>query len=99
MVYEKANSVGTEVLDAPAWLHKYIIGRKGSKIRELTQDMPKVTGEHLLHVYYCFIFIFGASNDNCFMDRSMLNLLIKIKSKLKAPRRMLLRLLKSSVLL
>lgn len=42
MVYEKANSVGTEVLDAPAWLHKYIIGRKGSKIKELTQDMPKV---------------------------------------------------------
>ncbi len=42
MVYEKANSVGTEVIDAPAWLHKFIIGRKGTKIRELTQDMPKV---------------------------------------------------------
>lgn len=42
MVYEKANSVGTEIIDAPAWLHKFIIGRKGSKIRELTQDMPKV---------------------------------------------------------
>lgn len=42
MVYEKANSVGTEILDAPSWLHKFIIGRKGAKIRELTQDMPKV---------------------------------------------------------
>lgn len=54
MVYEKANSVGTEVLDAPAWLHKYIIGRKGAKIRELTQDMPKASGVHLSHL--CLFF-------------------------------------------
>lgn len=52
MVYEKANSVGTEVLDAPAWLHKFIIGRKGSRIRELTQDMPKVSRVHLCNLLF-----------------------------------------------
>lgn len=49
MVYEKANSVGTEIIDAPSWLHKFIIGRKGTKIRDLTKDMPKVTT-------MCFLF-------------------------------------------
>lgn len=41
-VYEKANSVQTQTLEAPAWIHKYIIGRKGANIRKITQDLPKV---------------------------------------------------------
>lgn len=42
MVYEKANSVRTSDVKASAWIHKYIIGRKGSKIKEITQNLPKV---------------------------------------------------------
>lgn len=31
LVYEKANSVRSVLIDAPAWIHKYIIGRKRAK--------------------------------------------------------------------
>lgn len=41
-VYEKANSVLTTVVDAPAWIHKYIIGRKGANIKDLTKDFQKL---------------------------------------------------------
>ncbi|KAF5298917.1 hypothetical protein FQR65_LT09570 [Abscondita terminalis] len=41
-VCEKANSVCTTDVDAPSWIHKYIIGRKGANIKEITQNMPKV---------------------------------------------------------
>jgi len=42
MVYAKANSVVTADVEAPVWLHKFIIGRKGANIRQITQDLPKV---------------------------------------------------------
>ncbi|KAJ8954741.1 hypothetical protein NQ318_011436 [Aromia moschata] len=42
VVYEKANSVRSSDVDAPSWLHKYIIGRKGANIKEITQNLPKV---------------------------------------------------------
>lgn len=41
-VYEKANSVVNLVLPCPAWLHKYIIGKKGAGIQRISQDLPKV---------------------------------------------------------
>lgn len=44
-VYEKANSVRTAVVEAPVWIHKYIIGRKGVNIKKITQEMPKVNVE------------------------------------------------------
>jgi len=53
-VYEKANSVQSRILDCPAWLHKYIIGRKGASIKELTSSFPNVhvefTGEDKIKV-------------------------------------------------
>ncbi|GJQ75567.1 hypothetical protein Trydic_g17648 [Trypoxylus dichotomus] len=42
IVYSKANSVSATDVDAPAWIHKYIIGRKGANIKEITKDSPKV---------------------------------------------------------
>jgi len=42
MVYAKANSVVIQEVKAPAWLHRFIIGRSGSTIRQITQDLPKV---------------------------------------------------------
>ncbi|CAL1268500.1 unnamed protein product [Larinioides sclopetarius] len=42
LVYSKANSVKTEHLDVPSWLHKYIIGKKGANIKHTTQDLSKV---------------------------------------------------------
>jgi len=42
LVYEKANSVSIETVDTPAWIHKYIIGRKGANIKQITQDFNNV---------------------------------------------------------
>lgn len=42
LVYAKANSVIQADVEAPTWLHKFIIGRKGANIRQITQDLPKV---------------------------------------------------------
>lgn len=41
-VYEKANSKRATVIEAPTWIHKYIIGRKGININKITADYPKV---------------------------------------------------------
>lgn len=41
-VYEKANSVTSVDVDAPSWIHRHIIGKKGAGIRAITQDFPKV---------------------------------------------------------
>ena len=42
MVYSKANSVVIRDVNAPAWLHKYIIGKGGESVKKITQDLPKV---------------------------------------------------------
>lgn len=47
LVYEKANSVVQSELDAPRWLHRFIIGRKGQNIRKITQDL-----ENKVHVEF-----------------------------------------------
>ena len=36
-VYQKANSVKTIEIDAPSWIHKYIIGKKGASIKNLNR--------------------------------------------------------------
>lgn len=41
-VYERANSVCSVEVIAPSWIHRHIIGKKGSGIRAITQDYPKV---------------------------------------------------------
>jgi polyribonucleotide nucleotidyltransferase len=40
-VYEKANSVVSYDVNCPNWLHKYIIGKKGSKLQNLMGDLQK----------------------------------------------------------
>lgn len=42
MVYDKANSMAQSEVTAPAWLHRYIIGRKGANINKITEDFPLV---------------------------------------------------------
>ena len=42
MVYSKANSVIINEVEAPSWLHRFIIGKKGASIQKITQDLPKV---------------------------------------------------------
>ncbi|XP_065187615.1 vigilin-like [Sycon ciliatum] len=42
VVYEKASSVLVTEVKAPAWLHRFIIGRQGQNISKITQDLPKV---------------------------------------------------------
>ena len=37
----QANSVVITEVAAPAWLHRFIIGRKGATIQSITQDLPK----------------------------------------------------------
>ena len=53
-VYEKANSVVTEEVHAPRWLHRFIIGRKGQNVQMITKDLPKVL------VHLCRAFCFAA---------------------------------------
>lgn len=47
MVYEKANSVCSVQIDAPAWIHKYIIGRKGVNINKLSTEYPNIHVEFI----------------------------------------------------
>ncbi|XP_023688287.1 vigilin [Paramormyrops kingsleyae] len=41
-VYAKAKSVMVVEVMAPAWLHRFIIGKKGQNISRITQQLPKV---------------------------------------------------------
>jgi len=41
VVYEKANSVVTRTIEAPAWIHKHVIGKQGSNIKKITANFPK----------------------------------------------------------
>lgn len=47
VVYEKANSVSSVVIEAPDWIHKYIIGRKGVNINKLSAEFPDVHVEFI----------------------------------------------------
>lgn len=38
----QANSVVTEEVKAPAWLHRFIIGRGGLNVKKITQDLPHI---------------------------------------------------------
>lgn len=42
VVYQKANSIRSHELEAPTWIHKYIIGRRGESIRKFNEDYPNV---------------------------------------------------------
>ncbi|XP_075165976.1 satellite-binding protein 1 Dp1 [Haematobia irritans] len=42
VVYQKANSVKSVEIDAPRWIHKYVIGRKGSNMKRLEENYPNV---------------------------------------------------------
>lgn len=42
VVYQKANSVKSIEIDAPRWIHKYVIGRKGANLRQMEEDFPNV---------------------------------------------------------
>lgn len=39
-VYSKANSVIIATIPAPSWLHRYMIGEKGTNISKITADYP-----------------------------------------------------------
>ena len=41
-VYEKASSVVTVEVEAPKWLHRFIIGRGGQNIKKITEGSSKV---------------------------------------------------------
>ncbi|KAJ1348733.1 hypothetical protein KIN20_004105 [Parelaphostrongylus tenuis] len=42
LVYQRASSVITQQLDAPVWLHKYLIGPKGATLQQLLPNRNKV---------------------------------------------------------
>lgn len=47
VVYEKANSVKSYEMDAPNWIHRYVIGKKGANMKELEVDCPNVNVNYL----------------------------------------------------
>lgn len=42
-MYEKANSMTAETIECPGWMHRFLIGKNGSNLRELIDDNEKVT--------------------------------------------------------
>jgi len=48
-VYERANSVASVNIPCPSWLHRYIIGKKGSGIQKITADLNL----DRVHVEFC----------------------------------------------
>uniref|UniRef100_A0A182XCS0 K Homology domain-containing protein n=1 Tax=Anopheles quadriannulatus TaxID=34691 RepID=A0A182XCS0_ANOQN len=42
VVYQKAHSIRTDLLECPQWIHKYIIGREGGHIKEFSAQHPNV---------------------------------------------------------
>ncbi|VDM53739.1 unnamed protein product [Angiostrongylus costaricensis] len=42
LVYQRASSVITQQLDAPAWLHKHLIGPRGTTLQQLVPNRNKV---------------------------------------------------------
>lgn len=42
MVMEKANSETDDEVHVPGWIHRHILGPKGAKFQELSQEFPKV---------------------------------------------------------
>lgn len=48
MVYEKANSIISRTVEAPDWIHKYIVGKRGANIRNITINYPKASGVFIL---------------------------------------------------
>lgn len=69
-VYERANSTVAEEVHAPRWLHRFIIGRKGQNLREITENLPK------LHLE------FNADKDAIFLEGPQAEVL-QAKSKLE----------------
>lgn len=47
-VYERANSVSFAEVEAPRWLHRFMIGRSGENIKKITQDLDKVCPEVII---------------------------------------------------
>ncbi|XP_054160891.1 vigilin-like [Oppia nitens] len=42
VLYQKAHSEVDDEIQVPSWYHKYILGPKGSKFNEISQEFPKV---------------------------------------------------------
>ena len=47
LVYEKANSVISTEINAPTWLHRFIIGRQGQNIKKIIKDLDN----KVCHIY------------------------------------------------
>lgn len=47
-LYEKANSMTAETIECPGWMHRFLIGKNGSNLRELIEDNEKV----LIQIFY-----------------------------------------------
>lgn len=56
----QAKSVMVVEVTAPAWLHRFIIGKKGQNIGRITQQLPRVRGEMIrnqrLNAKFFFLF-------------------------------------------
>lgn len=51
-LYEKANSMTIETVECPGWMHRFLIGKNGSNLRELIEDNEKV----LVNFFVNYIF-------------------------------------------
>uniref|UniRef100_A0A671VR46 High density lipoprotein-binding protein n=1 Tax=Sparus aurata TaxID=8175 RepID=A0A671VR46_SPAAU len=62
----QAKSVMVVEVTAPAWLHRFIIGKKGQNIGRITQQLPRVRGEMIrnqrLNTKFFFLFFLFVKN-------------------------------------
>ncbi|XP_050546345.1 vigilin [Daktulosphaira vitifoliae] len=68
-LYEKANSMTSETIECPGWMHRFLIGKNGSNLRELIEDNEKV------HVEF--------SDDNKIIVEGPTNMIPKVIDSLK----------------
>ncbi|XP_022182851.1 vigilin [Myzus persicae] len=68
-LYEKANSMTAETIECPGWMHRFLIGKNGSNLRELIEDNEKV------HVEF--------SDDNKIIVEGPTNMIPKVIDSLK----------------
>lgn len=63
-MYEKANSMTAETIECPGWMHRFLIGKNGSNLRELIDDNEKVL---VLRFFESIICIYNSYILHCFI--------------------------------
>jgi len=48
MLYKQTKNMSSETIECPGWMHRFLIGKNGSNLRELIEDNRKVLVNFIL---------------------------------------------------